>query len=468
MPLDTELHKAAHKGDIQSVRQLVETGEVNFNQKGAQDRTALHRAAGANHVGIIIYLLQAGAPVDTADRCLRTPLHWAAISGHLDATQLLLERGGDLRSKTVSGMNPLMCAVQQRWHSVAEAILEWSEGCTEEEEGVDGPVPSPAELCSATDAEGKTAVVFAKELGDVPMQKLLKSYIPKQPSAWCCGSGAAQQQLSAVAGPPTAEEPTMAPGHSRRSGDGRAAAAAPVSNEVGSGKAVDRGGGGGGGSGGWFRRTATPYALCLEFRSRASGTATPGATARSAESSGSATAAAAAEAAAGDGAAGMKADESRGGSIAAASGSGGSGARSIAASGSASSANNLGTNLPRSASGDGVHTQHRGGGGNNGTLAMNSPASDSVKGLSSSSSSVPGPQQTALRSVKHAPKRAEPASITVPMADEGVGHGSWEGARKSSSGGRKHRERHDREGPGGGESGMTRSKDERAGQAGFM
>lgn len=45
---------------------------------------------------------------------------------------------------------------------MAEAILEWSEGCTEE--GVDGQVPSPAELCSATDAEGKTAVVFAKEL----------------------------------------------------------------------------------------------------------------------------------------------------------------------------------------------------------------------------------------------------------------------------------------------------------------
>ncbi|CAM9792983.1 unnamed protein product, partial [Ectocarpus fasciculatus] len=424
-------------GDIQSVRQLVETGEVNVNQKGAQDRTALHRAAGANHVGIIIYLLQAGAPVDTADRCLRTPLHWAAISGHLDATQLLLERGGDLRSKTVSGMNPLMCAVQQRWHSVAEAILEWSEGCTEE--GVDGQVPSPAELCSTTDAEGKTAVVFAKELGDVPMQKLLKSYIPKQPSAWCCGGGAAQIQLSAVAVPPTAEEPTMAPGHSRQSGDtgvAAAAAAAPVANEVGSGKAVDGGGGGGGGSGGWFRRMSR----CVRFgRARHGGTSattTPGPTVRGAEFSGSETtaaaaAAAAAEATAGNGAAGMKTDESRGGSFAAAGGSGsGGGARSVAASGGASSSNNMGTNLPRSASGEGVHAQHqhRVGGGNDGggagTLAMNSPASDSVKGHSSSSSSLPGPQQqTALRSVEHAPMRAEPAKKTVPMADESMGRG---------------------------------------------
>lgn len=44
---------------------------------------------------------------------------------------------------------------------VAEAILEWSAGCAEEVES--GETPSPAELCSTTDAEGKTAHVFAKE-----------------------------------------------------------------------------------------------------------------------------------------------------------------------------------------------------------------------------------------------------------------------------------------------------------------
>lgn len=45
---------------------------------------------------------------------------------------------------------------------VAEAILEWSAGFAEEEGG-DGQMPSPAEMCSTKDAEGKTAVVFAKE-----------------------------------------------------------------------------------------------------------------------------------------------------------------------------------------------------------------------------------------------------------------------------------------------------------------
>lgn len=36
--------------------------------------------------------------------------------------QLLLDNGGDLRNTTMSGMNPLMCAVQQRWHSVSPTI----------------------------------------------------------------------------------------------------------------------------------------------------------------------------------------------------------------------------------------------------------------------------------------------------------------------------------------------------------
>lgn len=41
-------------------------------------------------------------------------------------------------------------------------ILEWSAECAEVEGG-EGMTPSPAELCSTKDAEGKTAVMFAKE-----------------------------------------------------------------------------------------------------------------------------------------------------------------------------------------------------------------------------------------------------------------------------------------------------------------
>lgn len=43
MPTDTELHKAAHNGDLDKVKQLVEKGEIEMNAPGASDRRALHR-----------------------------------------------------------------------------------------------------------------------------------------------------------------------------------------------------------------------------------------------------------------------------------------------------------------------------------------------------------------------------------------------------------------------------------------
>ncbi|CAM9273865.1 unnamed protein product, partial [Sphacelaria rigidula] len=172
-------------GDLDSVREYVESGEIDVNQKGAQ------KAAGGNHVEIIEYLLQSGAPVDCVDKCLRTPLHWAVISGNLDATQLLLENGADLRRTTVSGMNPLMCSVQQGSSAVLDAILEWATPAVNDE-GHEGP--TVLELCEAVDAEGKTAIMLAKEKGDKQTVKLLKSYEPKRQAFSCCGASSVKDK----------------------------------------------------------------------------------------------------------------------------------------------------------------------------------------------------------------------------------------------------------------------------------
>ncbi|CAM9241815.1 unnamed protein product, partial [Discosporangium mesarthrocarpum] len=155
MPLDTDLHKSAHKGDLQCVKELIEKGCIHVNEPGAQNRTALHRAAGANHLPVIQYLIDQGAAVDSADRLHRTPLHWAAISSSKCAIQLLLEREASLRSTTSSGMNPLMCAASKGDLEVVQLILEWAES------NPDGP--SPFELCTMEDMEGKAALMLAKE-----------------------------------------------------------------------------------------------------------------------------------------------------------------------------------------------------------------------------------------------------------------------------------------------------------------
>ncbi len=46
------------------------------------------RAAGANHVNIMQYLIEKGALVRQTDKSGRTALHWASISGHRDAVEV--------------------------------------------------------------------------------------------------------------------------------------------------------------------------------------------------------------------------------------------------------------------------------------------------------------------------------------------------------------------------------------------
>lgn len=56
----------------------------------------MHRAAGGNHVEVCRYLLEKGAKVDQPDKSGRTALHWAAISGHKEAAELLVASGACL------------------------------------------------------------------------------------------------------------------------------------------------------------------------------------------------------------------------------------------------------------------------------------------------------------------------------------------------------------------------------------
>ncbi|RYH29642.1 hypothetical protein EON65_07795 [archaeon] len=73
MPVDNELHKAAHKGDLEVCKAILEgqmelEEPVNVNDPGASDRRALHRAAGAGHLDICHYFFEKGADVDAVSK----------------------------------------------------------------------------------------------------------------------------------------------------------------------------------------------------------------------------------------------------------------------------------------------------------------------------------------------------------------------------------------------------------------
>lgn len=67
MPQDTNLHKAAYKGDIGTVEDLLSSGD-DVNARGAQQRTPLHRAVGKGHNNVVQLLVSKGAQPDLVDQ----------------------------------------------------------------------------------------------------------------------------------------------------------------------------------------------------------------------------------------------------------------------------------------------------------------------------------------------------------------------------------------------------------------
>ena len=75
---------------------------------------AAHDGAGPTH-----------ADVNASDEDGWTPLHFASYFGHLKITQLLLEHGAEVNSKTSSSNTPLHCLSEREGNlEVAQALLE--------------------------------------------------------------------------------------------------------------------------------------------------------------------------------------------------------------------------------------------------------------------------------------------------------------------------------------------------------
>ena len=107
------LHSAAIKGDIDTVKNIIEQGG-NLDAKAANGYTALHcvAAAKSNAVQIASLLIQRGATVDenTTDNYRVTPLYFAAKVGNVELATLLLDKGADAGKADASGGTPLHVA----------------------------------------------------------------------------------------------------------------------------------------------------------------------------------------------------------------------------------------------------------------------------------------------------------------------------------------------------------------------
>jgi len=88
-------HANNDKDDPTVIKALLNNG---FNQKEYSRSTPLHRAIQNNRINIISFLLENGANIDEPYPVVgHTPLFFAAFMGHLEATNLLIKSGANIK-----------------------------------------------------------------------------------------------------------------------------------------------------------------------------------------------------------------------------------------------------------------------------------------------------------------------------------------------------------------------------------
>ncbi len=106
-----QLHHCAENGFTSSVKRLLSIRNINLNVKDVNESTPLHWAALSGHVEIGRLLLQNGADVNVKNNYGSTPLHIAASHGHVDILHLLVENGANLEAQDNEGWRALHSAV---------------------------------------------------------------------------------------------------------------------------------------------------------------------------------------------------------------------------------------------------------------------------------------------------------------------------------------------------------------------
>lgn len=118
-----DLPAAAIYGDLDAVRRLLELG-LPINSTDAQGCTALLRAAGNGHIGLIEFLLGQGATPDLAANSGATPLSAAVSKRHLDIVDRLLQAGSRTEQRLPGEVTVLMLAAALGLPELVSRLLQ--------------------------------------------------------------------------------------------------------------------------------------------------------------------------------------------------------------------------------------------------------------------------------------------------------------------------------------------------------
>ncbi|KAK2810116.1 hypothetical protein FQN50_003311 [Emmonsiellopsis sp. PD_5] len=115
---------AAHFGLGPLLKTVLDNIPSYSRLRDSKGRTPLCYAAGSGHRSVVELLLEKGAELNHFDKKGYSPLLRAAAMGHTETAKLMLEKGADPNSKTVLNYTPLLLAAKEGHASMLEALLE--------------------------------------------------------------------------------------------------------------------------------------------------------------------------------------------------------------------------------------------------------------------------------------------------------------------------------------------------------
>ncbi|NOU21978.1 MAG: hypothetical protein HOO93_09335 [Methyloglobulus sp.] len=121
--VDTPLHAAIDKQDIQLINVLIKKG-ADINQKaGLGNISPLSLAVGSDNLELVKLFVENGANVNSSDDSGWTPLIVALENSHFEVAKFLIDHGANLNAHTTSGESPIGLAKKKSRNDIVELLL---------------------------------------------------------------------------------------------------------------------------------------------------------------------------------------------------------------------------------------------------------------------------------------------------------------------------------------------------------
>ncbi|KAG2851855.1 hypothetical protein JG687_00009120 [Phytophthora cactorum] len=121
--LNEQLLIASEKGKQHAVFLLLHQGVDKDRCRGLHGYSPVHHAAVRGHLDVLQLLLDFGWSVDVRNDALETPLHLACFDGHVHIAEFLLDRGADINARTRDEETPLFYAARKGQYRTVRLLV---------------------------------------------------------------------------------------------------------------------------------------------------------------------------------------------------------------------------------------------------------------------------------------------------------------------------------------------------------